>query len=255
MKAADRRRAMLLEVIMARDANVEELSASLNVSVATIRRDLTFLARERRIIRTYGGATSLVGVSEPETSLEERKAQRREEKEQIGRLAAKQIGDGETIFLDGGTTTSALAHHLGARYNLHVVTNNLLAVPVLTNFPEVKVTLIGGDVRTSSMSTLGPLAQLLLSRVSVNKVFLGADGVVASVGLCEATAEQAYLKECMIRQAAEVFVLADKDKLGRGSQQHWTPLECDWTLITDSGAEEARLAPFRSLKQVKVLVA
>ena len=73
MKAADRHRA-ILDLVLTRDANVEQLSEALGVSEATVRRDLTMLAKERRLVRTYGGATALVGAHEPEASLEERKS-------------------------------------------------------------------------------------------------------------------------------------------------------------------------------------
>ena len=86
---------------------------------------------------------------------------------------------------------------------------------------------------------------------SADKVFLSADGVVAGRGLCEASTEQAYLKELMIQQAAEVFVLADSTKLGRDRQQHWTPLKTDWTLITDATATDV-LNPFRQQALVRV---
>jgi DeoR/GlpR family transcriptional regulator of sugar metabolism len=253
MKAADRHRA-ILDLVLTRDANVEQLSEALGVSEATVRRDLTMLAKERRLVRTYGGATALVGAHEPEASLEERKSAQREQKEAIAQAAALHVQDGDTVLLDGGTTCAALARQLSAHHDLHVVTNNLLAVMTLANAPGVRITLIGGDLRASSMSTLGPLAELVLSRLSVDAAFLGADGVAADFGLCEATAEQAYLKDCIIRRAAKVIVLADADKLGRARQQHWTPLERDWTLITTDLAEGERLAPFRALKGVVVQV-
>jgi DeoR/GlpR family transcriptional regulator of sugar metabolism len=116
----------------------------------------------------------------------------------------------------------------------------------------VRVTLIGGDVRPSSMSTLGPIAQVALTRVTFDKAFLGADGVVAGRGLCEATAEQAFLKECIIAQAAGVFVLVTSNKLERASQQHWTPLERNWTLVTDALAEAPVLARFEERGNVTV---
>jgi DeoR/GlpR family transcriptional regulator of sugar metabolism len=254
MKAADRHRA-ILDLVLTRDANVEQLSEALGVSEATVRRDLTMLAKERRLVRTYGGATALVGAHEPEASLEERKSTQREQKEAIAQAAALHVKDGDTVLLDGGTTCAALARHLSAHRDLHVVTNNLLAVMTLANVPGMRITLIGGDLRASSMSTLGPLAELVLSRLSVDLAFLGADGVAADFGLCEASAEQAYLKDCIIRRAASVVVLADADKLGRARQQHWTPLERDWRLITTALADEIRLAPFRALERVVVEVA
>jgi DeoR/GlpR family transcriptional regulator of sugar metabolism len=251
MKASDRHRA-ILDLLVTRDTSVEQLGAVLGVSDATVRRDLTTLAKGRRLVRTYGGATALVGAHEPEASLEDRKSVQREQKEAIAQAAALHVHDGDTVLLDGGTTCAALARHLCARRDLHVVTNNLLAVATLANVPDMHVTLIGGTLRASSMSTLGPLAELTLSRLSVDKVFLGADGVVADFGLCEGSAEQAYLKECFARRAAQIFVLADPSKLGRARQQHWTPLERDWHLITTTVDDEALLAPFRALDRVVV---
>ncbi|MBN3759821.1 DeoR/GlpR family DNA-binding transcription regulator [Burkholderia sp. Ac-20365] len=254
-KTTDRHQA-ILELVRTRDANVEELCASLGVSEATIRRDLTALAKQKRLVRTYGGATAaLVGVHEPEASLEERKAAQREQKEAIAQAAALHVRDGDTVLLDGGTTCAGLAWHLAAREDLHVVTNNLLAVTALANAPGVRLTLIGGELRGSSMSTLGPLAELILSRLTVDCAFLGADGVVAGFGLCEASAQQAYLKECIVSRAAEIIVLADSDKLGRARQQHWTPLQREWRLITSSAADGALLAPFRALDEVTVELA
>jgi DeoR/GlpR family transcriptional regulator of sugar metabolism len=253
MKVSDRRRA-ILDLVLSGEANVDQLTNRLGVSEATVRRDLTVLARDGHIVRTYGGATALFGRHEPEAPLEVRKAQRREQKEAIARAAAAFVQDGDVVLLDSGTTATALAHQLATRKDLHVYTTNLLAVTALAASPQLRVTLIGGDLRPSSMGTFGPLAQLVLSRISVDKAFLGADGVVAGVGLCEASAEQAYLKECIIRQAAEIFVLADADKLGRARQQHWTPLERPWMLVTDDGVSSAQLEPFRALNQVRIEV-
>ncbi|MGC9159346.1 MAG: DeoR/GlpR family DNA-binding transcription regulator [Terracidiphilus sp.] len=254
MKAADRHRA-ILELVLARGANVEQLSAILGVSEATIRRDLAVLARERRLVRTYGGAAVLVGAREPEAPLEERKAAQYEQKEAIARAAVRHVADGQTVLLDGGTTCAALARQLAARRDLHVVTNNLLVVEALANVPSLRLTLIGGDLRSSSMSTLGPLAELTLSRLSVDSAFLSADGVVAGLGLCEASAEQAWLKDRILSRAAQVIVLADSTKLGRALQQHWTPLLRAWRLITSSLANESGLAPFRALSEVTLEIA
>jgi DeoR family fructose operon transcriptional repressor len=220
------------------------------MSEATVRRDLRALASDRRILRTYGGAAA-VGSHEREPSLEERRVSLPEQKDAIARAASAFVVDGDTVFLDGGTTTASLARLLTGRKGVHVVTNNLLVVSALVA-SGVQVTVIGGDVRSSSMSTLGPLAQIALSRISVDKAFFGADGVVADLGLCEASSDQSYLKECVMRQAAEVFVLVTADKLGRASQQHWTPLERSWTLITDDAADPDQLEPFNAHERITV---
>ncbi|MDR5745647.1 DeoR/GlpR family DNA-binding transcription regulator [Caballeronia sp. LZ029] len=249
MKVEKRREAMLRAVLSGMN-DVAALCDHFGMSEATVRRDLRALADERRIVRTYGGAAS-VGMHEPEESLDTRRESFREHKEAIARAAARHVQDGDTIFLDGGTTNAALARALAGRSEVHVVTNNLLAVNVLAS-ADVRVTLIGGDVRPSSMSTLGPIAQVALTRVTFDKAFLGADGVVAGRGLCEATAEQAFLKECIAGQAASVFVLVTSNKLERANQQHWTPLERDWTLVTDALAEAPVLARFEERGNVTV---
>lgn len=254
MKASERRLA-ILDIVLAGEANVEQLSARFAVSEATVRRDLAALAGQGRIVRTYGGAAAVIGRHEPEASAEVRNALHRAEKEAIARLAADLVGDGETLILDVGTTTSALARQLDGRRDLHVVTNNLDALDSLAVMRDVQVTLLGGQLRPTSHGTVGPLAELVLRRISADRLFLGADGIVAGYGLCEASAEQAYLKECMIRQSAEVYVLADASKLGQAVQQHWTPLDRHWTLITDASATEAQLVPFRELRHVTVMVA
>ncbi|KXU85953.1 DeoR family transcriptional regulator [Caballeronia megalochromosomata] len=249
MKVTKRRDAML-QAVLGGMTDVATLCEHFGMSEATVRRDLRALASDNRILRTYGGAAA-VGSHEREPSLEERRISSREQKEAIAQAASTFVEDGDTVFLDSGTTTAALARLLAGRDSVHVVTNNLLVVSPLVA-SGVQVTVIGGDVRSSSMSTLGPLAQIALSRLSVDKAFLGADGIVAELGLCEASIEQSYLKECVIRQAAQVFVLVTADKLGRASQQHWTPLERDWTLITDDAAQPEQLEPFETLERATV---
>ncbi|KKB62126.1 DeoR faimly transcriptional regulator [Robbsia andropogonis] len=252
MKVAKRREAML-EAVLGGMTDVGTLCAHFGMSEATVRRDLRALADDRLILRTYGGA-AVVETHEPEATLAERVDSGRDQKDWIGRAAARHVSAGDTVFLDGGTTTAALARHLAGHADLHVVTNNLLVVSALAA-TDCRLTLIGGDIRPSSMSTLGPLAQLALSRITVDKAFLGADGVVAQRGLCEASAEQAYLKECVTRQAAHVFVLVTADKLGRASQQHWTPMERQWTLLTDAGATTTALSMFNRVPGVAIEVA
>lgn len=253
MKVANRRQS-ILDLVLSGKSNVDELCAQLGVSEATVRRDLTALAEEGLIIRTYGGATH-VGMREPETSVEERRQQHSQEKTVIARAALAHIQDHDTLFLEGGTTTSALAQLLNQRRGLHVITNNLMALADLALIPEGRITVLGGDLRSSSMSTYGVAAQAALEHLSADKVFLSADGVVAELGLCEASSEQAYLKETMIARAAFIFVLADATKLGRARQQHWTPLRQPWTLITHELDDPSLLLPFQSRRTITVEIA
>ena len=109
-------------------------------------------------------------------------------------------------------------------------------------------------MRKMSMGTFGPLAELALGRMTADKLFLSAEGLVAGRGLCEADVDQAALKAKMIGQATEIFVLANSLKLGFSGHHAWTPLDRPWTLIKDRGAGSAHLDPFRALPDVNVLV-
>lgn len=249
----EKRRQTILGIVSGGDANVEALSRHFGVSESTIRRDLAELALDGHIVRTYGGAA--LGSHGREPSLDERIHLHRDQKDRIARLAAREVHDGDSLILDAGTTTAALARALAGRERLRVLTNNISALSTLVREEGIELTVLGGSVRRLSMGTVGPLADLVLGRVTADKVFLGADGLAAGRGLCEATQEQAALKSRMIAQSGAIYVLADATKLGYTGQQAWTPLERPWTLITDAGASAEQLAPFRADPLVTVLVA
>lgn len=232
MKVIKRRKAML-EAVRSGVCSIEALCSHFGISEATARRDLGALSKEGLLVRTYGGAATSIGQREPELTLEERRVRQGDIKLRLAEKALECIQDGDTLLLDGGTTTAALAARLSERKGLHVITNNIAALPLLTQLPEGRTTVLGGNLRAPSMTVYGPLAYEALSRLTVDRVFVSADGVTEH-GLCEASPEQSWLKEAMIARAAEVYVLADATKIGRASQQHWTPYPARWFLITDA---------------------
>lgn len=239
------RREQLLDLLSEGTSRVDELAAALHVTESTIRRDLTHLVSEGRVVRTYGGAIGNVErVTEP--PLAERARQRRPAKDAIGRLAADLVRDGQTVMLDAGTTVGCLAAALRTRRDLTVITCGLTAVEELESAPGVEVYLLGGRLRRISHGTVGALAEATLRHVSADLVFLGADGLVADRGICEATLEQTHLKQLMAAAGQQVVVLADALKLGTAPFNAWAVLETPWTLVTDSSADEAQLAAFRA---------
>lgn len=253
MKVARRRQAML-EAVLSGVTDVEALCERFDISEATVRRDLTALADNGLVVRTYGGAAAVVGKRVPELSLVQRQHERGDIKARLALAALGHVNDNDTLLIDGGSTTAELIKLLGVRKGLHVFTNNVAVLPDLASLEDSKVTLLGGDLRSTSMTTYGVAAQAALERLSVDKLFLSADGLVADLGLCEASAEQAYLKEMMVRRASEVIVIADSSKLGNPRQQHWTPLPGHWTLITDDQASEDMLEAFRRRRSITLEV-
>lgn len=229
------RHARLLEALNGGEIDVDDLARRFDVSASTVRRDLQHLSRTNAVRRTYGGAI-LTGPA-AETTLEQRLAVKGNEKQAIARAALDLIEDGDTLVLDAGSTVAAFGRLLLQR-RLRIITNNLALLPFLAKAPAIELIVLGGALRSTSMSTMGPLASEALRRMTADRAIMSADGVVGGRGLCEADLEQVALKSLMMEQSREAIVLADASKLGRAEQIAWAPLPSRWTLVTDAGASE-----------------
>lgn len=239
-------------LLQEKPVSVEELAGRFGVSCSTIRRDLEAMTKSGDIVRTYGGAQSAGGS---ERSLRERESIATRQKFAIGRLASSFVEAGAVVMLDAGTTVGALAKNLMYREGITVVTNGLTATNVLEHSDGVELIVVGGTLRHISSGFVGPLAEQAISGITADAAFLSADGVSASRGLCEGTAEQASLKRRMVENSRSVYVLADSTKLEVNGSHWWTPLNKPWTLITDDAASEQQLQPFRALAHVTVRLA
>ncbi|WP_038373417.1 DeoR/GlpR family DNA-binding transcription regulator [Brachybacterium phenoliresistens] len=226
-------------------ASVEELSRRFEVTPSTIRRDLSRLAEEGALARTYGGAIPLAAG---ESTLRERESEAHPAKRALGAWARRQIRPGEHVLLDGGSTVGELARELagaGPEAALHVTALGLNALHRLEEVEGIELVSPGGAVRRSSQSFIGPITEAALSRMTFDRAYLSSDGVTAEHGLCEAGPEQTRLKELMAAQSAEVTVLADSTKLGHRPFHSWARLPLPWTLVTDDGADPRQLELFR----------
>ena len=242
MKVANRRKA-ILDAVQKGTSDLASLCEKFGVSEATARRDLHVLQQEGHLLRTYGGAVAQPIQHEPEESLESRRSHHHAAKTAIALQAARLVAEGETIFIDAGTTAQFFAMELPAASKANVLTNNLLAMQVFAD-RGMSVSLLGGSLRAGSMSVVGPLADMSLERLTFDKVFTSADGVDAELGLCEGSAEQAWFKEKLFRRARDVVVMATAEKLSRRSQMYWTPMNRAWTLVTDAAPQHFQLKPF-----------
>ncbi|GJD35025.1 DeoR/GlpR family DNA-binding transcription regulator [Methylobacterium aerolatum] len=230
------RRARLLAALELGEIDVDDLARRFGVSASTVRRDLQHLSDTKAVRRTYGGA--ILAGSPLETTLDQRLAIDGPEKQAIARAALALIEDGETLILDAGSTVTAFGRLLLDR-RLRIITNNLALLPYLARAPGIDLIVLGGGLRATSMSTVGPLAVDALRRLTADRMVTSADGVVAGRGLCEASLDQVALKSAMMAQAGDMIVLATAGKLGRAEQMAWAPLPRRWTLVTDARASQA----------------
>jgi DeoR family transcriptional regulator of aga operon len=224
--------------------DVEDLAAELDVSAATIRRDLDHLAEQQLLTRTRGGAVANnVAYDLP---LRYKTARHASEKERIGRAAAALAGRGSVIGLNGGTTTTEIARALAIRPDLNtgadepaltVVTNALNIANELAVRPHVKIVVTGGVARPQSFELTGPLATLILHEITLDVVFLGVDAVDPVHGAYAHHEGEASINRLMASRARKVVVAADSSKLGKHAFAQICPASALQMLITDDAAD------------------
>ena len=176
----DQRRDVILQLIQQQGfATLQSLSDATGASESTLRRDLELLDRNGQIRRTRGGAAY---VGESLTPFEVRRNQASAEKQRLGRRTAELIQPGETVLLDGGTTTLEVARNLAGK-SLQVVTNSLPIVSVLAGAPEIELIFLGGYLYPKTGVTLGPVTMAALERMKVRRLLLSAGGMTTAVPL------------------------------------------------------------------------
>lgn len=233
---ADERRQQLSELLARRGfADLSVLVSELGVSESTVRRDLSALEEEGVVRRTHGGA---VFVSDRFSVLNyaAREETAAAEKQAIGAAAAALVSDGETVLLDGGTTTFQLARLLMNR-SIQVVTNSLPIANLLGSATGIELIFIGGYIYPRTGVALGPLAQQALASVHVDKTFMGAAGLVED-GIYNANVLMVEAEQQMIRGADEVIILADRSKFGKRALARLCGWDAIDRVITDEGLDE-----------------
>lgn len=216
---------------------VSGLSESLDVSEVTIRRDLTWLESRNLLQRTHGGATQRNHIVH-DRPVSEKASQNAEEKRRIGAAAAALVETHDCIILASGTTVMQVARHLGDVPHLTVITNAMNVALALTDLHGVEVHLLGGLLRNTSTSVVGPVAERMLQQFTCRKLFLSVDGVDLQHGLTTSNALEAHLNACMIGAADQVILVADASKFGLRSFGRICGLDQVHRVITDS-----RIAP------------
>jgi DeoR family fructose operon transcriptional repressor len=231
------RRSRLLDLIRIRGfAALEELVRELGVSESTVRRDLDALEEQGSAKRTHGGVLYAGGMPRL-AEFDERQPAHWAAKRAIAGKAAEVIGDGETVLLDGGTTTYEVARLLVGR-PLQVVTNSLPVANLFASEARTDLVLLGGYVSPRTGVCLGPYANELLGRLHVTTTVLSAAGI-ADEGLFNAHLLLAETEQAMLKAAGRVIVVADSSKFGQKSLTLVSALEKVNVFVSDDGLSAA----------------
>ncbi|NMA42864.1 MAG: DeoR/GlpR transcriptional regulator [Oligosphaeraceae bacterium] len=230
----------ILELLRRSDAlSVAALSASLEVSEATVRRDLQSLHERGLLVRVHGGAT-LHGVTQPEMLFSDKESKQGAEKQRIAAAALELIQPNDSIYLDGGSTVLQLARLLEAKPGrLTIVSNSLMAAYLLMESRH-RLILCGGEFRPLSRTLVGPLSTPVLQSISVDKAFMGSIGLTLEDGLSTTDANEAFTKKQIISRSRQVILLADHSKFGRPSFVNSGALQDLDVVVSDAVPPEFR---------------
>ena len=225
---------------MLREANfvaIRNLTDVLEVSVATVRRDLDELQSAGRLRRTHGGAVSITQASNDPAN-EDRAVSNLAEKGLIAETAASMIADDDTVLLDAGTTALEVAKKLAFRSGLTFISNGSDIVAELIRGQTQNVYCVGGQFAEINRSFRGPLAEQFIRQFNVDKLILNAASIDLDRGLIlTGSPENASVQRAMMEVAAQTIVVADHSKLTKFSFSVAVKISEVGVIVTDPGAE------------------
>ena len=241
MKPSDRQNAIAEAVLRDGPVAVETLAARHDVSLETIRRDLSRLAQEGRVLKTHGWARPPARPLVQEAALEQRMREDVVPRQRIARKLAEEIRPGDALFLDTGATTLSAAEALAGLEGLLVATNSLGVARILGR-AGTRTILLGGDYAPGNDQTRGPAVIEQIGRLQFDHAVLTVAALDPEAGAMDADAAEAEIARAMIARAGRTIVLAAGAKMMRRAAFRVCPLERIDLLISDSAPPPAMQA-------------
>lgn len=243
-----RREAILAIAYQQSYVSVKYLAEQLNVSEATVRRDLQGLASEGHIELTHGGAKV---ISNSDHSFLSKSMRNIEAKKVIARMAAGMISDGDQIFLDSGTTCFEMTPFLRSKRSLSVILHSIRTAQEL-NTPGMNVLILGGQYRPDRMDSIGPMASDSLEHLRGYTAFFGTDGISMDFGLTSVDIESAHLLSIAAKNAKKSVLLVDSTKFDQPSLYKITDFDMISTVLTEK-MPSPQWCEFFENKNIKVI--
>lgn len=255
MYAEERRQAMADLITQRGRLSVNELAEAYAVTTETVRRDLSALEAAGLVRRVHGGAVPAHALNRLETAVNDRDLTQSEEKERIAQAALQHLpGEGGSVLVDAGTTTSRIALHVPQDLRLTVLTNAVPIAARLAGLAGVDLHLLPGRVRRTTQAAVGEDTVAALSRLRADVAFLGTNGISVGHGLSTPDHSEAAAKHAMVLAARRVVVLADSSKVGAEHTVRFAELSDIDVLVTDSGITDADRKSFEDFG-IEVVVA
>ena len=237
----------MLALLATKDiVTIAELMAAFDISVETVRRDLSLLEKQGAIVKVYGGAR-LAETELYETALEKRMREKLPEKTAIAKKCSEFIHDGDCIFIDSGSTTYHIAKQLTAKKNLIIITNSLPVVNELIG-SGFEVVVIGGRLRHNEHSVVTHDYLFNFSELNIKKSFICASGITVENGISDFDIQEAATRKKIIERSKEVFVAADSGKFLRDVAIGIAPLDRVDYIVTDWQVPRSVVNEFKQVR-------
>lgn len=217
--STNERRADIIQILNTKNrVMISELCERYGLSEVSIRKDLEILKKRNLLLRIRGGAIRVPStIGGNDARIDAKRLFYYKQKRAIGKRAASLINENETIIIDSGTTTMEIAKNLQNFKNLTIITNAIDIALEVSKYDRFNVILLGGHLRGSSLSTVGPLAESVLKVCYCDKLFLGVDSFSIEKGISTPNLEEANINQTMISMAKECIAVFDSSKFDKRS--------------------------------------
>jgi len=233
MTAEERKHRIEEYLLRVEFASLDEISQYVDVSVSTVRRDLSALETAGNLRRTHGGARIVMPRSD-EFAFSARDTQQLSEKEIIGQACAELIGSHQSVIIDAGTTVYHVARHLEEKAP-QIVTNSLPVANLFASANKVEVILAGGVIYPRLGVLVGPMTVEAFSRMRADVAIMSAGGITLE-GVTNSHALLIDIQRAMLKAAQKVIFCLDHTKFGRQSVSPLCSLDMIDVVVTDSRA-------------------
>lgn len=210
---------------------VEGLARHFEVTLQTIRRDLTDLADAGRLERVHGGAVLPSGTTN--IGYEERRSLKSDAKRAMARACASTIPNGISLFLNIGTSTEAVARELLHHEDLMVVTNNMNVANILAGNRDCEIIVTGGQLRRADGGLVGNLATETIRQFKFDLAVIGCSALDIEGDLLDFDIQEVTVSQAILRQSRKTYLVADQSKLSRSAPARIASLSEIDTFFTD----------------------
>lgn len=221
-----------------------ELAGRFGVSEDTVRRDLRELAKAGHCRRVYGGAVAAAPFAAAPIGL--RGGHAVEEKARLASTAVALLSSGQALFIDGGSTNTAIAKAIPRDLELTIATNSLAVASALSDHPLVELTVLGGRFVRDLGTCVGADTLAAIAQLGADLFFLGSCGLDASRGVTAFDSAEAEVKRAMARNSAGIIIAVTNDKLATAAPYRVAGAEVIRHLVVEKTAPAVILADFES---------